>query len=122
MQDHIEQVEHAAAVGQPQHRADLIGGGFASAVADRLIEQGLRIAGGPFGGAGDEGERLIRDLGPFGGGDFAQEGDMCFGFDPTQIKALTAGQDRDGHLPNFGGRKDEFDMLGWFFQRLQAAR
>ena len=40
----FEQVQHPASVGQPQHRPNLSGGGFARAVGDSLIEQRLRVA------------------------------------------------------------------------------
>ena len=90
LHDQIEEVENAATIRQPQHRADLIGRGLARAMADRLIQQRLRIARRPFGGTGDQGEGLVRDLGPFGIGDLAQQGNLGFRFDPAQVEALTA--------------------------------
>ncbi len=47
--------------------------------------------------------------------------DQAFGFDAAQVKALTARQDRHGHLSNFGGREEEFDVFGRFFERFQQA-
>ena len=43
--DHVEEVEHPPPVSEPQHRADLIGCGFACPVAEtRLSGQGIGSA------------------------------------------------------------------------------
>ena len=42
-----------------------------------------------------------------------------FGFDALQVIALAAGQDGHRNLADLGGGKDEFDVGGRFFQRLQ---
>mmetsp|Transcript_29009 Transcript_29009/g.55684 ORF Transcript_29009/g.55684 Transcript_29009/m.55684 type:complete len:218 (-) Transcript_29009:1490-2143(-) len=115
LEDHIEQVEHPAPVGETQHSAHLIGGRFARAVANRLIQKGRRIARRPFRSTGDQGKRIISNLRILGRGDLAQHGDHDFGFDPAQVKPLAARQDRDGNLANLGCRKDEFDVGGWLF-------
>ena len=39
LHDQVEQVQHAAPVGQPQHGAHLLGPGFTGAVRNRLIQQ-----------------------------------------------------------------------------------
>ncbi len=116
---HVEQIKHPAPVGQPQHDADLIGGGFPGAVADRLIQQRLRITGRAFGGAGDQGQRVIGDLRAFCIGNALQHGDHVFRFYPAQVETLTARQHRHRHFADLGGGEDEFHMRGRFFQRLE---
>ena len=117
--DHLEQVEDAAPVGEAEHCADLIGGGFAGAVADCLIEERLRVACRPFGGAGDEGEGFVGDLSAFGIRDATQHCDHHFGFDPAKVEALAAREHGDGHLADLGRGEDEFHMRGRLFERLE---
>ncbi|KKK84790.1 hypothetical protein LCGC14_2779780, partial [marine sediment metagenome] len=50
----VEQVEDAAPISQPEHRAHLLGRGLASAMGDRLVHQAHRVADRAFGGAGDQ--------------------------------------------------------------------
>ena len=86
---------------------------------NRLIEQRGRVAGRAFGGAGDQGQRVVSDLCSLAGRDFAHQGDHDFWFDAAQIKPLTARQHCDRDLANLGGRKDEFDVGGWLFERFE---
>ena len=88
--DHVKQIQHAATVGQPQHRAHLIGGGFARAVRNRLIQQRSCIPRRPFRCAGDQGQSAIGNLRAFGIGNLAQQRHLHFGFDPFQVKPLAA--------------------------------
>ena len=118
-QDHIEQVQHPPAVRQPQHGAHLHGRCFARAMADRLIQQRRRIARRPFGGAGDQRQRVIGNLCILRRGDLAHQRDHHLGFNPAQVEPLTARQNGHRHLADFGRRKNEFDVLGRFFQRFQ---
>ena len=88
-------------------------------MADGLIQQRSRIAGRAFGGAGDQRQRIVGNFRTFGGGNFAQQSDHHFGFDPAQVKPLATGQHRHWNLADFRGCEDEFHMLRRFFQRLQ---
>ncbi len=119
LHDQIEQVQNAAPVGQAQHGANLFGGGFTRAVGNRLIQQRLRITGGPFGGPCDQRQRVIGDLCAFGVGDALQHGQHGFGFDPAQVEPLATRQNCHRHLADFGGGKDELYVLGRLLQRLQ---
>ncbi|CAM4389077.1 hypothetical protein PARU111607_16605 [Palleronia rufa] len=116
---HVEQIQHPAPVRQPQHGAHLLGGGLSRAVADRLVEQALRVAGRAFGGAGDQRQRLVRDGRPLRRGDAAQHGDHLLRLDPAQVEPLAARQDGDRHLADLGGGEDELHVGGGFLQRLQ---
>ena len=118
-QDHIEQVQHPPAIRQPQHRTHLHRRGFARPVADCLVQQGRGIARGSFGGTGDQRQRILCNLGPFGGGDLAHQRDHHLGLDPAQIKALAARQHGHGHLADLGRGEDEFDVLWRFLKRLE---
>ena len=88
-------------------------------MADRLIKEGFGIARGAFGGPRHQGQRIVGNFGPFRIGNSAQEGDHYLGLDSAQVKPLTARQHGHGNLADFGGGKDEFDVLGRFFQRLE---
>ena len=88
-------------------------------MGNRLIQQRQGIADRPFGGAGDQRQRIFGHGGPFGGKDAAQMGHHDFRFDALQVIALAAGQDGDRNLADLGGGKDEFDVGRRFFQRLQ---
>ena len=116
---HVKKVEHAAPVGQSQHRANLVRAGFARAVGNRLVQQRRGIPRRAFCRASDQRQRIVGNLGPFGGGNLAQEADHDFGFNAAQVKTLAARQDRDGHLPDFRCGKDEFDVRGRFLERFE---
>jgi hypothetical protein len=88
-------------------------------MGDRLVEQRQRVAHRPLGGANDQRQRIRRDPRLFARGDFGQMGQHHLGLHPAQVETLAARQDRDRHLADFGGGKQEFHMLGRFLQRLQ---
>jgi hypothetical protein len=87
--DRLEEVQDPAPVGKAQHRADLIGAGFARAMGDGLIEKAHRVADGAFGGAGDERQRLFRDLGAFLAATLEMR-DHHLRLDPAQVEALAS--------------------------------
>ena len=88
-------------------------------MGNRLIQQRQGIAHRTLGGAGDQRQRIPGHGGPFGGKDGTQMGHHHVGFDAPEVIALAAGQDRDRNLADLGGGKDEFDVGGRLFQRLQ---
>lgn len=108
----IEEVHDPAPVGEAQHGADLFGGGLARAMGNRLVQQRGGIARGAFCGAGDERQRILGDLGVFGGGDAAQEVEHYLGFDPAQVETLAAREDRYRNFADLCGGEDEFHMRG----------
>ena len=119
LHDQIEQVERAAPVGKAQHGADLFAGRLSGAVGDGLVHQAHRVTDRAFGGAGDQREGVLRQFRAFEAGHLGEVGHHHLGFDPFQVEALAARQDRDGDLADFGGGEDEFDVGGGFLQRLQ---
>ncbi|MPL90960.1 hypothetical protein SDC9_37019 [bioreactor metagenome] len=119
LQHHVEKVEHAGAIGQTQHRAHLLGRGLARAMRDRLIEERHRIAHRTLGRAGDERQRVARDLGVFLRRDARQMRHHHLGLDPLQIEALTAAEHGDRHLADLGRGEDELHMRRGFLERLQ---
>ena len=68
-QQRFQQAADAAAVGQAEHVAHLVGGDLALAMGDRLVEDRQAVARRAFGGAGDDVQRLGLDLDLFGRGD-----------------------------------------------------
>ena len=64
-QDHVKEIKHPTPIGQAQHCPDLNSRCFARPVADRLIQQRRCIAHGPFSGAGDQGQSIVGNFGPF---------------------------------------------------------
>ena len=119
VQDHVEQIEHPAPIRQPEHRAHLIGGGFARAMGNRLIQKRHRIAHRAFGGAGDQRQRIRRDLRAFGLSHPFKMRDHHLGFDPAQVEALAAAENGHRHFANLGRGEDEFHMRGRLFERLE---
>ena len=71
-QQHLEQIDHARAVGQTQHLPHVIGAHLARRMRDRLIEQRQRIAHRAFGRARDQRQRFRLDLDVFLVGDAGQ--------------------------------------------------
>ena len=117
--DRLEQVEHPAPVGQAQHRAHLGRRRLARAMGDGLIQKAHGIAHRPFGGARDQRQRILGDLGILEAGDLLQMGDHHLGFDPPQIETLATRQDRHRHLADLGRGKEEFHVRRRFLQRLE---
>ncbi len=54
----LEQLEHAAAVGETQHIAHLRGIDYAAAMGDRLVEHRKAVTYRAVGGARQQGQRL----------------------------------------------------------------
>ncbi len=88
-------------------------------MADRLVQQRGRIARRAFGGAGDQGQCILGNLCVFASSDAFEHANHVFGLDPAQIEALATGQNCYGNFANLSGGKDEFDVRGRLFQRLQ---
>ena len=121
--DFFEQVEHAAAIGQAQHVANRVSGDRIAAFAMRhgLVQQGEGIAGGAFGGAGDQGQGAGLDFHIFFFRDRGQIGGQFAAVYAAQVEALAARQYRHRHFADFCGCENEFHMRWWFFQGLEQA-
>ena len=65
LHDQVKEVECAASVGKAQHGADLIARSFSRAMGDGLVHQAHRVADRAFGGAGDQGEGVLRQFRAF---------------------------------------------------------
>ena len=115
----LQQAPDAAAVGEPEHVAHLIGGDGAGTVGDRLVEDRQAVAGGAFGGARDHAERFGLDLDAFGLRDFGEMGGELLGGNAAEVEALAAREHRHRHLVHFGGREEELHMLRRFLKSLQ---
>ena len=119
LHDHVKQIQNTAPVGKAQHGAHLIGAGFPGPMRNRLIQQGNRIAHRAFGSAGDQRQCIVGDFDIFQRRHLAQIGDSVFGLHPPEVKPLATRQNRHRNFANLGGGKDEFHMLGRFFQRFK---
>ena len=97
-QDHVEKVQNPAAVGKAQHGADLRRGGFARAVADRLIQQAGRIAWAEPSAARVISASASSVISAPSRPAIRRKRDHHLGFDPAQVEALAARQHRDRHL------------------------
>ncbi|KIT14629.1 hypothetical protein jaqu_36610 [Jannaschia aquimarina] len=119
--DRLEEIQHAAPVGEAQHRAHLrrLDQSAAGPHRNRLIEQAHGVPGRAFGGPCDQGQRVGRNLGALLGRDSGEMVDHHLGFDAPQVEPLTARQDRHRHLADLGGGEDEFHMGRRLFQRLE---
>ena len=115
----FEQLEHAAAIGETQHVADLGGIDHAAAVGDRLVEHGEPVAHRAVGGARQQRQRLGRDLDLFGRGDTGEVLDQNVVRHTLEVEALAAAQHRHRHLADLGGGEQELHMRRRLFKRLQ---
>ena len=116
----LEQVEHAAAIGQAQHGTDRLRRDRSFlAVGDGLIQERQPVAHRAFGGARDQRQRGGLDLHILLRRDALQMGDQFARFDAAQIEALAARQHRHRHLADFGGSEDELHMRRRFLQRFE---
>ena len=119
LHDQIEQIQRPAAVGQPQHGADLLQGRRAAAMADGLVEKRGRVARRPLRRPRNQRKRVVGHGGPLGFGDSAQHLDHPLRGDPPEVESLAAAQHGDGHLADLGGREDELHVLGRLLEGLQ---
>ncbi len=115
----LEQIDHARAVGKPEHLPHGIGAHHACRMRDRLIEQRQRIAHRAFGRAGDNAERLGLDLDVFLCRDPGKMAHQHVGIHPAKVETLTTRQHRHRHLADFRGGEHEFGVLRRLFQRLE---
>ncbi len=121
--DLLEQGDGLAAIRQPQHVADGVGGDRFSTLAlnQGLIEKGQRVTHRALGGAGDQGQGVVFDRHALLGRDARQMLDQDLGLDPAQIETLAATEDRHRDLADLGRGQDEFAVGRRLFQRLQQS-
>ena len=118
----FQQVQHAGAVSQTQHVANIFRADrciLIAALDNGLVQQRQRIAHGAFSSARDQGQAITVDGGMFQAANTIEMVGQDFAINPLEIKTLTARQYRDRHLANLGCREDEFGVRRRLFQRLQ---
>jgi hypothetical protein len=115
------ELEELGAVGDAEHRADLLLGHFLAGLAecDRLVEQRKAVARRSVRGTGDQSERIRGELRAFRRGDVAQMLRQLVGLDAAEVEALASRKHRHRHLANLGRGEDELHMLRRLFQGLQ---
>ena len=118
--DPIHQVEHARAIREAQHVAQLLGADFpAFTLHDGLIQDGQSVARRSLRGARNQRQRLAGNLGALLSGNIPQMLGQRFGGEALQVETLAARQHRHRHLADFRRREDELHMRRRFFQRLE---
>ena len=84
-----------------------------------LVEQGERVARGPFGLPSDRVGRRLRERGALGLGDRLQLPGEGLQPEPTEVEALRPADDRGRHLERFGGGQHEPHAGRRFLEDLQ---
>ena len=122
-QDKAEQATDCAAIGQAKHIAHLRSRNLAIALhvgmGNGLVEYRQTVAYGALGGLGHQCQRLNLGLNMFFGSDVSEMVRQFCGGNTLEIKPLTPRQYGNRNLVHFGRRKQEFDVTGRFFERLQ---
>jgi hypothetical protein len=114
-----EQLADRAAIGEAEHRPDLVGADSAGAVGDRLVEDREAVARRPFRRPGDQRQRLglrprrlLRRRPRRNGGEL-------LGGNAAKVEALAAREHRHRHLVHLGGGEQELHMRRRLLERLQ---
>ena len=87
--------------------------------AEQLLEERLAVAHAAGGPAGDEVQRLGRDLGPFRLDDLRQPPGDRRRVDRDEVEPLAAREDRDRELVGLGRAEHELDVARRLLQRLE---
>ncbi len=106
-------------VDRAEHRADDFAAHFASAIGDRLVEQGQRVAHRSARGVGDREQRSVVECDLLGSKYLRQARNDLRRRQRLEIELKAPRQDGDRDLLRVGGSKDEFHVLGWLLQRLE---
>ena len=119
LHDRLEQVNDAGTIGKAEHLTGRLGSDLPCPMGDGLIQQRQGITGRAFTCARDHLQGIIFDGDIFLLTQAAHIGRHLGGVDAAQIKALAAGENRNGHFANFGGRENEFHMFGRLLECFQ---
>ena len=118
---HIEQVEYATAIGQPEQPAHILFAQRRVAIHMRkgAVEQRQRITRRAVSGARHQFQHLIRQRHGLGRTHFFEQFLRVLHAEAVEVETLAARQHRDRHLTNFRCRENKLHISGRLFQRLQ---
>ena len=115
----LQQASDPAAVCEAQHVADLSYRDRSRAMSDGLVEDRKAVTSGAFGRLRNHSKRFRLDFDTFRPRHFREVRGELLGRNAAQVETLASRQHRDWHLIHFGGREQEFHMLGWFLKSLE---
>ena len=115
----VDQVEHSLVAGGAESLVDGLDGQSFSTGREELFQERLRVAHRTRGAASDDAEGVRLGQDPFTLTDRGEGFEHLFGADSGEVVALAAGKNGDRNLVRLGGREEELDVSGGFFQRLQ---
>jgi len=117
----FEEATDAAAVGEAEHVAYLLGGDPASAMRDRLIENRKTVARRALRRPSNHSQRVLLDLDALGLRHFGEMSGELLGRDTAEIEALGSGKYRERNLVHFRRREQKLHMLRRFLKSLQQS-